>query len=58
MNTIAELDDSTLDDRLDAQRDIIRQSINEIASDIQVKMLDVGLTFPSTSPFGILEARS
>jgi hypothetical protein len=32
VNTIAELDDSTLDDRLDAQRDIIRQSINEIAN--------------------------
>jgi hypothetical protein len=46
VNTIAELDDSTLDDRLDAQRDIIRQSINEIANDIQVKMRDVGLTFP------------
>jgi hypothetical protein len=34
------------DDRLDAQRDIIRQSINEIANDIGMAMRDVGLTFP------------
>jgi hypothetical protein len=34
------------DIRLDAQRDIIRQSINEIANDIGMAMRDVGLTFP------------
>ena len=35
-----------VDDKLDAQRDIIRQSINEIANDIGMAMRDVGLTFP------------
>jgi hypothetical protein len=35
-----------VDDRLDAQRDIIRQSTNEIANDIGMAMRDVGLTFP------------
>jgi hypothetical protein len=34
------------DDSLDAQRDIIRQSLNEIANDIGMAMRDVGLTFP------------
>ena len=34
------------DDRLDIQRDIIRQSLDEIANDIGVAMRDVGLTFP------------
>ena len=32
--------------RLDAQRDIIRLSINEIANDVGMAMRDVGLTFP------------
>ena len=40
MNTIE------ADATLSAQRDIIRQSINEIANDIGMKMRDVGLTFP------------
>ena len=35
-----------IDDTLDAQRDIIRHSINEIANDIGMAMRDVGLTFP------------
>ena len=35
-----------IDDRLDAQRDIIRQSLDEIANDIGMAMRDVGLTFP------------
>ena len=35
-----------INDRLNAQRDIIRKSLNEIASDIGMAMRDVGLTFP------------
>ena len=46
MDTIEHEDDPSTDDTLDAQRDIIRQSINEIANDIGIKMRDVGLTFP------------
>ena len=34
------------DDSLDAQRDIIRQLLNEIVNDIGMAMQDVGLTFP------------
>ena len=46
MNTFDEQDDLIFDDELDAQRDIIRQSIKGIANDIGMKMRDVGLTFP------------
>ena len=46
MNTVEHEDDSSTDDTLDAQRDIIRQSINEIINDIGMAMRDVGLTFP------------
>jgi hypothetical protein len=46
MNTIEDEDDSSTDDRLDAQRDIIRQSLDEIANDIGMAMRDVGLSFP------------
>ena len=46
MNTIEREDDQSTADRLDAQRDIIRKSINEIANDIGMAMRDVGLTFP------------
>ena len=46
MDTIEHEDDPSTDDTLDAQRDIIRQSINEIANDIGIKMRDVSLTFP------------
>jgi hypothetical protein len=46
MNIFDEQDDLIFDDRLDAQRDIIRQSLNEIANDIGMAMRDVGLTFP------------
>ena len=46
MNSIEHDDNSSTDDKLDTQRDIIRQSINEIANDIGVAMRDVGLTFP------------
>ena len=34
------------DMRLDAQRDIIRQSLDAIVNDIGMAMRDVGLTFP------------
>ena len=34
------------DNRLNAQRDIIRQSLNAITNDIGMAMRDVGLTFP------------
>ena len=46
MDTIKCDDDSSTDDRLDAQRDVIRQSLNEITNDIGMAMRDVGLTFP------------
>ena len=47
-NTIMhEIDPQTGSDmRLDAQRDIIRQSLDTIINDIGVAMRDVGLTFP------------
>ena len=35
-----------IDDKLDAQRDIIRQSLETITNDIGMAMRDVGLTFP------------
>ena len=44
MNTIERQDES--DDSLDAQRDIIRQSLDAIVNDIGMAMRDVGLTFP------------
>ena len=47
MNTIEHEDELSTDDTLDAQRDIIRQSINQIANDIGMKMRDVGLTIPT-----------
>jgi hypothetical protein len=46
MDTIEQKDDSTFDDRLDAQRNIIRESLTEITNDIGIAMRDVGLTFP------------
>ena len=46
MNTFNEQDDLVFDDKIDAQRDIIRQSLNEIANDVGMAMRDVGLTFP------------
>jgi cell division GTPase FtsZ len=44
MDTIDEYHE--IDDRLDAQRDIIRQSLEAITNDIWMAMRDVGLTFP------------
>ena len=34
------------DDRIDAQRDLIRQSLNEIANDVGMMLRDAGLTCP------------
>ena len=46
MNTFDDHDDLIFDDKLDAQRDIIRQSLDQITNDIGMAMRDVGLTFP------------
>ena len=46
MNTIEHEADQSTDDTLDAQRDIIRQSLDAITNDIGMAMRDVGLTFP------------
>ena len=46
MNTLEEQDEWVIDDRRNAQRDIIRQSLDEIANDIGMAMRDAGLTFP------------
>ena len=46
MDTTEPQDTSSTDDKLDAQRDIIRQSLDAIANDIGMTMRDVGLTFP------------
>ena len=46
MNTIEHQDGSSVDDELDAQRNIISQSLDAIANDIGIAMRDVGLTFP------------
>jgi hypothetical protein len=44
MDTVNEYQE--IDDRRDAQREIIRKSLNEIANDIGMAMREVGLTFP------------
>jgi hypothetical protein len=46
LDTLDNQDDTPLDDRLDAQRDIIRQALNEITNDVGMMLRDVGLTFP------------
>ena len=46
MNTIEREDDLSTDDELDAQRNIIRKSLDEIANDIGMAMRDVGMTVP------------
>ena len=46
MNTIEHDDDSSTGNKLDTQRDIIRQSLDAIVADIGMKMRDIGLTFP------------
>ena len=46
MDLIEREDDPTFDERLGAQRDIVRQSLDAIANEIGMAMRDVGLTFP------------
>ena len=46
MNNIEHDDNSSTGNRLDTQRDIIRQSLDAITNDIGLAMRDVGLTFP------------
>jgi hypothetical protein len=46
MSTIEPQDQLSADDKLDTQRDIIRQSLDAITNDIGMAMRDVGLTFP------------
>ncbi len=46
MNTIEHDDGSSTGNKLDTQRDIIRQSLDAITNDIGLAMRDVGLTFP------------
>ena len=59
MNTIEHDDGSSTGNKLDAQRDIIRQSLDAITNDIGMAMRDAGLSFPSSiSPSGTLEMRS
>ena len=46
MDTLDDFYTTSTDDRLDTQRDIIRESLNEIANDIGMAMRDEGLHFP------------
>ena len=46
MDTLDNFYTTSTDNRLDAQRDIIRESLNEIAADIGMAMRDEGLHFP------------
>ena len=46
MNTDEPQDDLSTDGGLDAQRDIIRQSLDAIIDEIGIAMRDAGLTFP------------
>ena len=39
-------DESSIDDRIDAQRDLIRQSLDDIANDVGMMLRDAGLTCP------------
>ena len=46
MSTTGPYDELSTDHELDAQRDIIRRSLDAITNDIGMAMRDVGLTFP------------
>ena len=46
MNIIEREGDQSTADTLDAQREIIRQSLDAITNDIGLAMRDVGLNFP------------
>ena len=46
MNGFDDFDTTPTDDRLGAQRDIVREALNEIANDVGMIMRDEGLRFP------------
>ena len=46
MDTIDDQDDGRFDDGIDAQREMIRQSLDAIANDIGMALRDMGLRFP------------
>ncbi len=46
MNTNAPQDDLSPNDELDAQRDLIRHSLDAIANEVGMALRDGGLTFP------------
>jgi hypothetical protein len=46
MDTLDDFDTASIDDELDAQRDIISESLNELAADIGMAMRDACLDFP------------
>jgi hypothetical protein len=46
MNTFDDQDDTPSDNRLDAQREIIREALDEIADDVGMMLRDEGLRFP------------
>jgi hypothetical protein len=46
MNTNEPQNDLSTDDALDAQRDVIRHSLDAIANEIGMSLRDVGLAFP------------
>jgi hypothetical protein len=46
MDTFDDFDTTSTDNRLDAQREIIRETLNEIANDVGMIMRDEGLGFP------------
>jgi len=46
MDTFDDEDNTQRDDRLDAQRKIIKASLNEIAKEVGMIMRDEGLRFP------------
>jgi hypothetical protein len=46
MDTLDDFDTTSTDDRLGAQREIIREALNEIANDVGMMLRDEGLHFP------------
>jgi hypothetical protein len=46
MDTHDDIDTTSTDNRLDAQRSIIRQALNQIANDVGMMLRDEGLRFP------------
>jgi hypothetical protein len=46
MDTLDDLDTASIDDKLVAQRDIISESLNDLAADIGMAMRDAHLDFP------------